>query len=126
MATGDYFGDLRQVDHLLEPGPALEVLRAATLTLAEHVPPGLAQEMARLLPDELKDAARRASRMHPGPLSDFVEWFRRRADLDRDDILHETAIAVGVVAEMLPPYTVEEIRKALPEEYGVLFGPGPV
>lgn len=126
MATGDYFGDLREVDHLLEAGPALEVLRAATTTLAEHVPPALREELQRLLPDELRGAAGDAGRVVPGSLTRFADRFRDRAGLEREEILHETAIAVGVVAEMLPAETVDAIRKALPEEYGALFGPGPV
>ena len=122
MATGDYFGDLREVDHLLESGPALEALRAATTTLAEHVPPALQEEMERLLPDELREAARDAGRVVPGSLSRFADRFRERASMEREDILHEAAIAVGVVAEMLPAETVDAIREALPGEYGVLFG----
>jgi len=131
MATGDYLGDLRAVDHRLESGPALRRMKGFLAALLSRIPTDVAFEAVTELPDGL--AMRRPERSRDVSLNAFLADFHRRGGLGPYEtagdlegaVLHEARVAMRLVDEMLPGATVHRLHEALPEPLRILAAPTP-
>jgi RND superfamily putative drug exporter len=104
-------------------GQAWEATRATLATLAERIPARESREVARQLPDGLRESLRRAEgSCEPFGCDEFVDRVARRARVSRPQAREDARAVIATLLEALPPTEVDYVRAALSDDYRGLFG----
>jgi uncharacterized protein (DUF2267 family) len=108
------------VQHRLElpgTGETVRAIRATLMTLGQRIPAGNAADLAASLPMEIKWYVTDAVTEH-GQRFDWSEFVTRVADIegtDRSDAAYHAQIIMAVVADVVPPSDLQQLRDQLPQ-----------
>ncbi|MBB5939789.1 uncharacterized protein (DUF2267 family) [Streptomyces zagrosensis] len=119
-------GKVQALAQLPGRGPAERATQAVLSTLAERLPPGLADHMAAQLPPELAASARQATGASADGTADstgerfdlttFVGRVAGRAGTDEDMAVREAAAVLEVLDAALAPELTQKVAGALPAD----------
>jgi len=119
------------VQHRLElpgTGEAVRAIRATLSTLGQRIPADAAEDLAASLPMEIKWYMTGGVHEH-GQRFDWSEFVTRVADIEqaeRSEAAYHSQVIVDLVATVVPPSDVQDLRNQLPESesdenWGKLF-----
>lgn len=120
-----------QVHHRLElpgTGETLRAIRATLMTLGQRIQEGAATDLASTLPMEIDWYLTGPVEAH-GERFDWSEFVRRVSDIegvDPPDAAYHAQVIMAMVAEVVPPAEIRQLRDQLPEreddgDWGELF-----
>lgn len=113
-----------EVQHRLEldgQGEAVRATRAVLGTLGERLPEGHATNFAAPLPTEIDYYALAVDHGQRFDYDEFVERVADRAEVESPDAAFYGQAVVALVAEIVPPGELDDLRASLPEDYDDLF-----
>jgi uncharacterized protein (DUF2267 family) len=119
------------VQHRLElpgTGETVRAIRATLMTLGQRIPEGAAADLAASLPMEVDWYVSGAATDH-GQRFDYREFVERVSAIERADpptAAYHAQVIVDLVATLVPPSDVQQLRDQLPESeddenWGKLF-----
>ncbi|MER6524010.1 DUF2267 domain-containing protein [Streptomyces sp. NPDC001508] len=134
MQHDEMVGKVQALTRLPGRGPAERATRAVLATLAERLPPGLADHLAAQLPPELAASIREvtdsasAGASKPAAerfdLTTFAGRIAGRAGTDEDAALREATAVLEVLDAALAPELMEHVSGALPADIRELLPSG--
>lgn len=109
-----------EVQHRLElpgTGETVRAIRATLTTLGRRIPEGNAEDLAASLPMEIQWYLTGAVHEH-GQRFDWREFVSRVSEIegvDRPDAAYHAQVVVDLVASLVPPSDLQQLRDQLPE-----------
>ncbi|SFS10121.1 Uncharacterized conserved protein, DUF2267 family [Halomicrobium zhouii] len=128
MNFDEFTGQVQHRLELAETGEAVRAIRATLSNLGRRIPEGNAEDLAASLPMEIKWYATGAVPDH-GQRFDWSTFVERVADvegIDRSEAAYHAQVIVDLVASVVPPSDLQQLRDQLPEDeddenWGKLF-----
>ena len=131
MQYDEFVDQVQESAGLASRGAAERVTRATLGTLGERLYRTQRDNLAAMLPDELKEALAgeveaRATRgdVDRFPLDNFYVRVAGRAEISRTEAIDQSRAVMSVLREAITPSKWEDVRSSLPDEYDLLFGQG--
>ncbi|MFF8032201.1 MULTISPECIES: DUF2267 domain-containing protein [unclassified Streptomyces] len=134
MQHDEIIGKVQALTRLPDRGSAERATRAVLGTLAERLPPGLANHVAAQLPPTLTAPIRQATDSpddgpvrtsgEPFDLTAFAGRIASRAETDEDAALRQAAAVFEVLDAALAPELTEKVAGALPSDIRILLPVG--
>ncbi|MFP4590821.1 MAG: DUF2267 domain-containing protein [Halobacteriales archaeon] len=109
-----------EVQHRLElpgTGETVRAIRATLMTLGSRIPAGNAEDLAASLPMEIQWYMTGAVREH-GQRFDWRAFVDRVSEITGEDppqAAHQARVIVDLIASIVPPSDVRQLRDQLPE-----------
>jgi len=128
MNFDEFTGEVQHRLGLPGTGETVRTIRATLMTLGQRIPEGNAEDLAASLPMEIKWYLTGAVREH-GQRFDWQEFVTRVSEIegaDRSDAAYHSQVIVDLVATLVPPSDLQQLRDQLPqseddENWGKLF-----
>ncbi|MDT0310560.1 DUF2267 domain-containing protein [Streptomyces sp. DSM 44917] len=129
MQHDEFIGQVQARARLDSRGAAETATRASLETLAERIPPGLAEKLAAQLPREIGENLRRVAYAPDLPdtgvrmaREEFFDRVAQRAGADVPKAVHEARCVMEVTGEATQGGLTDRIRQSLDEDLArVLF-----
>ncbi|GAA3741989.1 uncharacterized protein (DUF2267 family) [Spinactinospora alkalitolerans] len=123
MQHDEFIGKVQNQADLANRGEAEQATRVTLETLAEHLPDGLARNLAGQLPTEIGEHLERASGSGSGEagaerfgLREFVDRVGERAGVQRAGAEQSVRAVCAVVGEAVNEPELEKVRGVLPDD----------
>jgi uncharacterized protein (DUF2267 family) len=128
MNFDEFTGEIQHRLELPGTGEAVRAIRATLLPLGERIPAGNAEDLAASLPMEIQWYTTGAVHEH-GQRFDWQAFVTRVAEIegvDRPEAAYHAQVIVDLVATIVPPSDLRQLRDQLPEgesdeNWGKLF-----
>jgi uncharacterized protein (DUF2267 family) len=117
MNFDEFTGEVKHRLELPGTGEAVRAIRATLLTLGQRIPAGNAEDLAASLPMEIKWYLTGAVHEH-GQRFDWQEFVTRVGEIegiDRADAAYHAQVIMDLVATLVPPSDLRQLRDQLPE-----------
>lgn len=120
MQHDQFIGQVQHRARLASRGEAEAAVRATLETLAERLDPGLAENIASQLPQEIGLHLVSAPPFERTNLQDFFSLVSARENVDRPKAVHHARVVIEVLDEATQG-VMDKVRQSLPDEFDPIF-----